>query len=116
MLRIDDVAKASRLATEELSALAEETHMAMHGTMMVVHAERCRAPTPPTEPELQWVANDVLNIIDHDTVIQYAIMARDAYFRLHHRCRPRPMGHVYLYCHHLIVLIVMYPQMNHFFN
>ena len=81
--------------------------MTMHGTMMAVQEERRRAPTIPTEPELQWVANDVLNILDHDKVLHYVIMARDAYFGLHHRCRPRMMGHVYIYCHHLIVVIYL---------
>ena len=88
MLRIDDVVESSQLAIEERSALEEPTHMEMYGTMMVVHAEGCRAPTPPTDPELQWVANDVLKIFYHDTVLQYAIMADNAYFGLHHRCRP----------------------------
>ena len=82
--------------------------MAMHGTMMAVQEERRRAPTTPAYPELQWVADDVLNILDHDTMLQYAIMVHDAYFRLHDRCRPRPMGQVYLYCHHLIAMIVRY--------
>ena len=82
--------------------------------MMVVQAERRREPNALAEPELQWVTDDVLNILDHDTVPQYAIMAHDAYFGLHHRCRPQLMGQVYLFCHHLIVMIVMYPQMNHF--
>ena len=72
--------------------MAEETQMTMHGTMMVVQAEKRIAPTAPADPELQWVADDVLNILDHDTVLQYVIMARDAYYRLHHRCRDRPMG------------------------
>ena len=102
MLRIDDVAGSSQLAYEECSALAEATCMTMHGTMIPVHAERHRAPTTLAEPEIQWVTNDFLNVLDHDTLLHYAIMARDAYFGLHHRCRPRPMGHVYLYCHHLI--------------
>ena len=92
MLRKYDVADSSQLVTEERSALEEVTHMEMHGTMMVVHAERCRAPTPPVEPELQWVANDVCNIFYHNMMMQYVIMARDAYFGLHHRCRPRLMG------------------------
>ena len=116
MLRIYDVAESSQLATKEGSALAQATHMEMHGTMMDVQEERRRAPTALAEIELQWVADDVLNILDHNTLLQYAIMACDAYFGLHHRWRPRPMGQVYLYCLHLIVMIVMYPQMNHFFN
>ena len=36
MLRKDDVAYSSELVTDERSALAEVTHMEMHGTMMVV--------------------------------------------------------------------------------
>ena len=116
MLRIADVAGSSQLAYEEWSSLAEATCMMMHGTMMAVQEERHRAPAAPPEHELQWVVDDVLNILDHDTVLQYAIMARDAYFGLHHRCIPRPMEQVYLYCHHLIVMIAMYSQMNHFFN
>ena len=79
--------------------------MTMQSGMMVVHAERRRAPTAPAEPELQWVDDDVLNLLDHDSMLQYAIMVRDAYFRLHQRCGPRPMGQVYLYSHHLIVVI-----------
>ena len=43
--------------------------MQMHGTMMAVQEERCRAPTAPVEPELQWVGGDVLNILDHDTIL-----------------------------------------------
>ena len=98
VLRTDDVAESSQLEIEEQSAFTEVTHMTMHGTMMVVQEERRRAPTAPTEPKLQWVSTDIINIIDHDTVLQYAIMARDAYFRLHDRCMPRLMGHLYLYC------------------
>ena len=52
MLRTDDVAGSSQLATEECSALVEATLMIMHSGMMVVQAERRRAPTAPTEPEL----------------------------------------------------------------
>ena len=77
-LRTDDVAESSQQATKERSALAKVTHMEMHGTMMAVQAKRRRAPTAPAEPELQWVVDDVLNILDHDTVLSYAIMARDA--------------------------------------
>ena len=85
--------------------MSEATLMTMYSGMMVMQTEIRRAPTTPAEPELQWVADDVLNILDHKTLLQYAFMARDAYFGLHHRCRPRPMGQVYLYCHHLIVVI-----------
>ena len=63
------------------------------------------APIAPVEHELQWMTDDVINIIYHDTLLQYVIMAHDAYFGPHHRCRPQPMGHVYLYCHNLIVII-----------
>ena len=54
--------------------------MTMHGTMMAMQAERHRAPTAPAEPEIQWVTDDVLNVLDHNTLMHYAIMARDAYF------------------------------------
>ena len=94
--------------TEERSTLAEATLMTMHSGMMVVQEESRRAPTTPVEPELQWVDDDVLNLLDHESMLQYAIMARDAYFRLHQRCRLRPMGQVYLYCHHLIAMIFRY--------
>ena len=83
MLRVDDVAASSQLEVEEHGALAEATLMTIHSCMMVVQAESRRAPTAPTEPELQWVDDDVLNLLDHDSMLQYAIMARDAYFRLH---------------------------------
>ena len=69
MLRTYDVAKSSQLANGEHSALTKATQMTMDGTMMAVHAERRIAPTAPTDPELQWVANDVLNILDHDTML-----------------------------------------------
>ena len=70
MLRKDDVVESSQLVTGEHSALAEVTCMEMHGTMMdVLQAERSRAPIAPAKPELQWVSNDVLNILDHDTVM-----------------------------------------------
>ena len=108
MLRVDDVAASSQLATEERGTLAEATLMTMHFGMMVVQSERRRAPTAPAELELHWVDNDVLNLLDHDSMLQYAIMAHDAYFRLHQRCRPRPMGQVYLYCHHLIAMTFRY--------
>ena len=72
--------------------MEKETRMTMHGTMMAVQEERHREPTSPAEPEIQWVTNDVLNILVRETLMHYAIMARDAYFGLHHRCRPRPMG------------------------
>ena len=88
----------------------------MYGNMMVVLEERGRAPTARTEPKLQWVDDDIIPLLNHDTVLQYAIIAHDAYFRLHERCRRQPIGQVYIYCHHLIVLIVMYPQINHSFN
>ena len=50
---------------------------------MVVQAERSRPPTAPTETDFQWVDNDIIHILDHDTLVQYAITTRDAYFRLH---------------------------------
>ena len=81
--------------------------MTMHGTMMAVQEERRRAPTAPIETELQWVDDDVLNLLDHNSMLQYAIMAHGAYFILHQRCRPQSMEHVYLYCHHLIVVILL---------
>ena len=71
--------------------------MAIHGTLMVAQAERGRAPTAPTDPEIQWLGDDVIRLLDSQTLAEYAITARDAYFRLHQRCRPRPTGHVYLY-------------------
>ena len=92
VLRKNDVVESSQLAIEEQSALAKETRMTMHGTMMAMQEERCIAPTAPAYPELQWVSNDFINIIDHNTVLQYSMMACDAYFRLHHRCRPQSMG------------------------
>ena len=54
--------------------------MTMHGTMMVVHAERSRAPTAPTEPKLKLVDDDIICLLDHDTVVQYTITARNACF------------------------------------
>ena len=71
--------------------------MAIHGALMAVQAERARAPTAPTDPELRWVEDDVICLLDPHTLAEYAIIARDAYFRLHQRCRPRPTGQVYLY-------------------
>ena len=71
--------------------------MAIHGAMMVVQAERARPPTAPTDPKLQWVDDDVICLLNPQTLAEYAITARDAYFRLHQRCRPRPTGQVYLY-------------------
>ena len=114
MLRIDNVAESSQLVTKERGALADVTRMALDGTMMAVQEERHREPTAPMEPKLQWVIYDVLNIIDHNTMLEYAIMAHHEYFGLYHRCKSRLMGNVYLYCHHLIFMIVMYPQMNLF--
>ena len=69
MLRIDDVDESSKLATEERSALADVTHMTMHGTMIAVEVERHRASTAPAEPNLQWVSDDVLKILDHHTML-----------------------------------------------
>ena len=69
MLRTDDVAGSSQLVYEEQNALAEATHMTMYGTMMAMQEERRRSRTAPIEHELQWVADDVLNILDHDTVM-----------------------------------------------
>ena len=88
MLRIDDVAESSQLVTKEHGALVDATCMALNGTMMVVQEERHREPTAPMEPKLQWVIYDVLNIIDHNTMPEYAIMARHEYFGLNYRCRP----------------------------
>ena len=71
--------------------------MAMHGTMLAVRAERDRAPSAPVEPELRWVDDDALRPLYHDTLWTYVVTARDAYYGLHGRCRPRPTGQVYLY-------------------
>ena len=71
--------------------------MTIHGALMAVQVERARAPTTPTDPELRWVDDDVIHLLDPHTLAEYAITARDAYFRLHQRCRPRPTGQVYLY-------------------
>ena len=30
---------------------------------------RNRAPTAPADPELQWVDDDVLNLLDHDSIM-----------------------------------------------
>ena len=51
MIRVDDVAASSQLATEEHGALAEATLMTMH-SRIIVQVRRCKAPTAPTEPEL----------------------------------------------------------------
>ena len=83
--------------TEEQSSLAHATSMAIHGALMAVQAERGRAPTAPTDPELRWVDDDFIHLLDPHTLAEYAITARDAYFRLHQRCRPRSTGQVYLY-------------------
>ena len=69
VLMIDDVAESSQLLVEGHIALVEVTRMTMHGTMMVVQVDRRRAPTAPTEPELQWVADDILCIFYHDTLL-----------------------------------------------
>ena len=97
LLRTEDVDDQSQLATEERSSLAHATSMAIHGALMAVQAERGRAPTAPTNPELRWVDDDVIHLLDPHTLAEYAITACDAYFRLHQRCRPRPTGQVYLY-------------------
>ena len=97
LLRTEDVGNQSQLATEERSSLAQATYMAIHGTLMVVQAERVRPATAPTNPELKWVDDDVIRLLDPQTLAEYAITARDAYFRLHKRCKPRPTGQVYLY-------------------
>ena len=92
LLRIEDVDDQSHLVTEERSSLAHATSMAIHGALMAVQAERGRAPTAPTDPKLRWVDDDVICLLDPHTLAEYAITARDSYFRLHQRCRPRPMG------------------------
>ena len=97
LLRTEDVVDQSQLVTEERSSLAHATSMAIHGALMAVQAERGRAPTAPIYPELRWVDDDVIHLLDPHTLEEYAITARDAYFRLHQRCRPRPTGQVYLY-------------------
>ena len=70
--------------------------MEIHGTFMAVQAERARPPTTPIDPELKWVDDDVIRLLDPQTLAEYAITARDAYFRLQQRCRPRPTRQVYL--------------------
>jgi len=97
LLRTEDVVDQSQLATEERSSLAQATRMAIHGALMVVQAERARPPTAPTDPELRWLDDDVIRLLNPQTLAEYAITARDAYFRLQQRCRPRPTGQVYLY-------------------
>ena len=69
MLRVNDVDASSQLATEEHGVLAKVTIMTMHSGMMVVQAERRRVPTAPAELELQWMDDDVLNILDHDSML-----------------------------------------------
>lgn len=66
--------------------------MAIHGALMAVQAERGRAPTAPIDPELRWVDDDVIRLLDPHTLVEYSITAHDAYFRLHQRCRPRLTG------------------------
>ena len=56
--------------------------MEIHGTLMAVQEERARPPTAPTDPELKWVDDDVICLLDPHTLAEYAIIARDAYFRL----------------------------------
>ena len=97
LLRTEDVDDQSQVATEERSSLAQATRMAIHGTLMAVQAERVKTPTTPTDPELKWVDDDVICLLDPQTLAEYAITARDAYFLLQQRCRPRPTGQVYLY-------------------
>lgn len=92
LLRTEDVGDQSQLATEERSSLAHATSMAIHGAMMAVQAERARPPTAPTDPELRWLDDDVIRLLDPQTLAEYAITARDAYFWLHQRCSPRPTG------------------------
>ena len=96
-LRIEDVVDQSQLATEEQSSLAQATQMAIHGTFMAVQEERARPPTAHADPELKWVDDDVIHLLDPQTLAEYAITAHDAYFRLQQRWRPRPAGQVYLY-------------------
>ena len=64
LLRTEDVVDQSQLATEERSSLAQATQMAIHGTFMAVQEERARPPTAPTDPELQWVDDDVICLLD----------------------------------------------------
>ena len=54
--------------------------MAIHGALMAVQVERGRAPTAPTYPELRWVDDDVICLLDPHTLAEYTIAARDAYF------------------------------------
>ena len=68
-LRTHDVAESSQVAIDERSALVEAARMTMHGTMMVMQEERCREPIAPTDPELQWLDDDILHILDHETVL-----------------------------------------------
>jgi len=94
VLRSDDVAGPSQLATEERSALAQATRMAMHGTMLAVQAERDRAPV---EPELPWLDDAAVLALDYPSVQTYALTMRDAYHRVIGTRRPRPTGQVHLY-------------------
>ena len=54
--------------------------MAIHGTFMAVQAERARPPTAPTDPELKWVDDDVIRLLDPQTLAEYAITAHVANF------------------------------------
>ena len=69
VIRIDDVAESSQLVLEERTALAEAAQKTLHGTMMVVQKERQRTLTSPTNPQLQWVDDEIICILDHDTVL-----------------------------------------------
>ena len=97
VMRSEDVAGSSQLATEERDAVAQATRMAIHGGILASQTERRRAPSAPVEPELRWLDDDALRQLGPDDIVRYAITARDAYYRLHQRCRPRPTGQVYLY-------------------
>ena len=97
MLRSEDVVGPSQLATEEHDAVAQAARIAIHGTMMAAQTERHRAHSVPVEPDLRWMDDDALRRRGPDDIVAYAIMARDSYYRLHERCRPRPTGQVYIY-------------------
>lgn len=87
VIRLVDVAQSSQMATEARHDIAESLFTAMGSAVVVVHGKASRPPPPPApaQPEIEWVDDDLLRILDSKAIQGYAQLARDAYFRLYRR-------------------------------
>lgn len=73
----------------------ENTMQIVLGTILVYLVwERSRPPHIFVESNLPCVNDTILEMIPHNNLLHYVMIAKDAYLRLHERCRPPHRGKV----------------------